>query len=137
MSGSAMALAPLAAVSSRGVWTLALRRLRRDRLGMASLVVVLAFLAVSLASAVGLVAADWEREIAVSYAPPAFVHHERPAAEDAAAAALETAHSPAAQITGIDDPLRETLEQIGRELSGTSAAQRAATRPLGADKWGR
>jgi peptide/nickel transport system permease protein len=135
VSGSAIALAPLAAVSSRGVWTLALRRLRRDRLGMTSFVVVLAFLAVSLASAVGLVAADWEREIAVSYAPPAFVRHEGPAAKDAAA--LETAHSRVAQITGIDDPLRETLEQIGRELSGASDAQRAATRPLGADKWGR
>jgi ABC-type dipeptide/oligopeptide/nickel transport system permease subunit len=138
MSGSAMALAPLAAVSSRGVWTLALRRLRRDRLGMASFVVVLAFLAVSLASAVGLVAADWEREIAVSYAPPAFVHDERPAAEDPAAAALDSAHTPAGEITGIDDPLRETLEQIGREFRGASDAQsRAATRPLGADKWGR
>jgi ABC-type dipeptide/oligopeptide/nickel transport system permease subunit len=136
MSAGAIALAPLAAASSRGVWTLALRRLRRDRLGIASLMVVLAVLAVSLASAVGLVAADWGREIAVSYAPPVFLR-DRAAASDPAAA-LETARSPAAQITGIEDPLRETLEQIAKELSGASKEQsRDATRPLGADKWGR
>jgi ABC-type dipeptide/oligopeptide/nickel transport system permease subunit len=136
MSSAAIALAPAAAVSSHGVWTLALRRLRRDRLGMASLVVVLAFLAVSLASAVGLVAADWGREIAVSYAPPAFFRDR--AAANGPAAALDTARSPAAQVTGIDDPLRETLEQIAKELSGASDEQsREATRPLGADKWGR
>jgi peptide/nickel transport system permease protein len=137
MSAGAMAFAPVAAASSRGLWRLALRRLKRDRLGLASFVVVLAFLAVSLASALGLVAADWEREIAVSHAPPGFLG-ARPPAPDTATAGPDSAANSPAQTTGIDDPLRETLEQISSELSGASDAQsRAATRPLGADKWGR
>jgi peptide/nickel transport system permease protein len=138
MSAGAFPLGPVAtAASSRGLWRLALRRLERDRLGLGSFFVVLAFLAVSLASALGLVAADWEREIAVSYAPPGFLRGHSPAPDTTASTRDPTSDSPA-QATGIEDPLRETLEEISKELSGASESQsRAATRPLGADKWGR
>jgi peptide/nickel transport system permease protein len=138
MSAGAMALGPVAtAASSRSLWRLALRRLKRDRLGLGSFFVVLAFLAVSLASALGLVAADWEREIAVSYAPPGFLRGHSPAPDTTARTRDPTSDSPA-QAAGIEDPLRETLEEISKELSGASEAQsRAPTRPLGADKWGR
>ena len=58
---------------SPGLWTLAWRRLRADRVAMAALAVVGLFLLSVLLSASGLVAADWEDEVAVNYAPPTFL----------------------------------------------------------------
>ncbi|UUZ55775.1 hypothetical protein LP419_09800 [Massilia sp. H-1] len=56
-----------------GLWMLAWRRLRADKVAMAALAVVALFLATLLLSQAGLIAADWEDEIALSYAPPAFM----------------------------------------------------------------
>ena len=58
---------------SPGLWMLAWRRLRADRVAMAALSVVGLFLAMLAASMGGLLAADWEEEVAVNYAPPSFV----------------------------------------------------------------
>ena len=55
---------------SPGLWTLAWRRLRRDHVGMVSLAIVAAFIAMMILSGTGLVARDWSREVAVNYAPP-------------------------------------------------------------------
>jgi peptide/nickel transport system permease protein len=52
--------------ASPGLWALAWRRLRADRVAMASLAVVMLFLLSVLLSAAGLVAADWEDEVAVN-----------------------------------------------------------------------
>jgi peptide/nickel transport system permease protein len=51
---------------SAGLWTLAWRRLRADRVAMAALAVVAGFLLLVLLSSTGLVAADWEDEVAVN-----------------------------------------------------------------------
>ena len=75
-------------VVSPGLWTLAWRRLRADRVAMLSLAVVCLFLLSVVLSAVGLVAADWEDEVAVNYAPPTF------AGPDPALAALAQAQRP-------------------------------------------
>lgn len=61
------------ALESPGLWALAWRRLRADRLAMTALVVVAAFLLMLLLSASGLIVADWEDEVAVNYAPPTFL----------------------------------------------------------------
>jgi len=58
---------------SPGLWTLAWRRLKADRVGMVSLAIVGAFLVMMVLSATGLVAKDWSREVGVNYAPPTFV----------------------------------------------------------------
>ena len=58
------------------VWALAWRRFRRDRLGSASLVVVLIYIAVMVAVASGLLVRDWSDEAGVSYAPPTFLGPE-------------------------------------------------------------
>ncbi|MYM96162.1 ABC transporter permease, partial [Rugamonas sp. FT81W] len=58
--------------ASPGLWRLAWRRLRADRVAMASLAVVAAFLLMLVLSASGLIVADWEREVGVNYAPPGF-----------------------------------------------------------------
>ena len=48
---------------SPGLWTLAWRRLRADRVGMVSLVIVFAFVVMMILSGLGLVAKDWSRRV--------------------------------------------------------------------------
>ncbi|MDP1535420.1 MAG: ABC transporter permease, partial [Rubrivivax sp.] len=55
---------------SEGVWHAAWRRFKTDRVGFVSLLIVLAFLVLIAASALGLVAKDWQREVGVPNAPP-------------------------------------------------------------------
>ncbi len=122
--------------TSPGVWLLAWRRFGRDRLGLACLVVVLVYAAVMAASAAGWIVRDWSEEVAVTYAPPAFLGPEAP--RGAPAAAAETAPQGALEDYGIPDPLADDLAEIAKELSGASATEaRAATLAFGADKWGR
>jgi peptide/nickel transport system permease protein len=64
---------------SPGLWTLAWRRLRADRVAMASLAIVAAFLMLILLSASGVIASDWSRETGVNYAPPSFMGPDRAA----------------------------------------------------------
>ena len=58
---------------SPGLWTLAWRRMKNDRVGMISLAVVVLFLAMMLASKAGIIASDWYKEKGVSYANPSFL----------------------------------------------------------------
>jgi peptide/nickel transport system permease protein len=58
---------------SPGLWTLAWRRLRADKVGMVSLAIVLGFIVMMILSGLGLIAADWQREVGVNYAPPSFL----------------------------------------------------------------
>lgn len=116
---------------SPGLWTLAWRRLRTDRVAMASLGVVLLFLLSVLLSATGLAAAGWEREVAVNYAPPTFMGPD----PDLAALAAPPAPVPPNAF----DPLAGDLAQLKAQLAQGGHAQAAAKRttlPFGADKWG-
>jgi len=121
--------------ASPGLWTLAWRRLRADRVAMVSLAVVGLFLLSVLLSALGLVAADWEDEVAVNYAPPAFM------GPDPALAALATPPAPAPP--NAFDPLAGDIAALKAALVADAARQgkatqvaKAATLPFGADKWG-
>jgi peptide/nickel transport system permease protein len=127
---SAVADQAVLGASSPGLWTLAWRRLRADRLAMVSLAVVGLFLAMLVLSSCGLIAADWEVEAGVSYAPPSFVAKQ---GGDAAAVALQQA--PVAD--NAFDPLAEDLRAL-RAAKGQAGAvaQRATDLPFGADKWG-
>jgi ABC-type dipeptide/oligopeptide/nickel transport system permease subunit len=116
---------------SAGLWTLAWRRLCADRVAMAALAVVGLFLLSVLLSATGLVAADWEDEVAVNYAPPTFL------GPDPALAAL--AQPPRPVLPNAFDPLAGDIAALKAELArhGPSAqVAKAATLPFGADKWG-
>ena len=59
------------------MWRTAWRRFKGDRVGVVSLVVVLAFIALIIAAATGLVASQWQRELAVPNAPPTFLARAR------------------------------------------------------------
>jgi len=67
------AVVPARPERSAGVWATALRRLRNDRVGMVSLAIVIAFVLLIVASALRLVAKDWQKEIGVPNAPPTLV----------------------------------------------------------------
>ena len=64
---------PAEPARSRGVWATAWRRLKNDRVGMVSLAVVAVFVLMIMLSSVGLIARDWQREVAVPDAPPSFM----------------------------------------------------------------
>ena len=115
------------------LWLLAWQRFLRDPVGVASAAVVLAFVAVALASAFGWVAGDWASEVAVSYAPPRFAKVQR--AEERA---QEESKASAQSDFGIVDPIGKELAEARASLSGSLKDEaRAGAVLFGADKWGR
>ncbi|MFZ6647599.1 ABC transporter permease [Undibacterium sp. TJN25] len=144
---------------SPGLWALAWRRLRADKVAMTALGIVIAFLITLALSATGLIAADWEQEIAVSYAPPSFIGADGAGAGKAEAEApppenpldplkdiireLRKQPGGAAQAPvndyGIADPLAKEMAEINADLAKTGKAavlEKQTTLPFGADKWG-
>ena len=126
--------------TSPGLWALAWRRLRADKVAMASLAVVAAFLVMLVLSSSGLIVADWEAEVGVSYAPPALFH-------DGGGGRGRAAPAPAVAAAAPDnpfDPLAAEVAEIRAELraelradqGGAAKAARRETLPFGADKWG-
>jgi ABC-type dipeptide/oligopeptide/nickel transport system permease subunit len=114
------------------LWLLAWRRFVRDRLGVASMAVVIVYVALACASAAGWVARNWSEEVGVSYAPPRFL----PAEISKEKAREVTLHKQ--DNYGIKDPLAAELAEIQALLAQASAPDAKATRLLlGADKWGR
>ena len=112
------------------LWALAAQRFRRDRVGVASAAVVLAFILVAMASGAGLIARDWGREVAVSYAPPGFV--------GVAGEQQGESKGVPQEDYGIADPLAAELAEIRARLSSATGVEAKATAlAFGADKWGR
>ncbi|MGB7196283.1 MAG: ABC transporter permease [Collimonas pratensis] len=161
-----VALNSAAQTHSPGLWALAWRRLRADRVAMAAMAVVGLYLVMLAMSASGLIASDWSKEVGVNYAPPTFLGAQTDAERgfadnDAAVEAAPpenpvdplrdilrdlrkngTAAAPPPVIAndyGIADPLATEMAEIRAELAkkGTSATLiRKQTLPFGADKWG-
>ncbi|PJG43092.1 peptide ABC transporter permease [Acinetobacter tandoii] len=150
--------------ASSGLWQLAVRRLKADRIAMISLFVVLCYFLMLLLSMTGVIASNWNKEVAVSYAPPTFIGadpvNETITKETAQAQALpenpvdplkdvmrelnaeiakEQATGGAIDYYGVTDPLAEDMQAIDQQLDGHLLDQQAElkqTLPFGADKWG-
>ncbi len=104
---------------SPGLWALAWRRLRADRLAMLSLAIVVGFLLLMLASVSGLVAGDWSREVGVNYAPPGFLGIQADAIDGAPG-------RDAAKAAGSDDaPADNPLDPLAAEIAELRAELRA------------
>lgn len=150
--------------ASPGLWKLAMRRLKADRIAMASLFVVLCFFVMLILSMTGLIAKDWNKEVAVGYAPPTFIgadpnninQSKKAVTVDAlpenpvdplkdvikelnAEIATEQGSGGAIDYYGIQDPLAEDMKVIDQQLGGHLLDQQSElkqTLPFGADKWG-
>ena len=148
--------------SSPGLWALAWRRLRADKIAMLALAVVGAFLLMLALSSTGLIVADWEDEVGVSYAPPTFsgageaaveakakaavseatpVNVLDPLADEIAQLRAEMGANPdvAVDMVGVTDPLAAEIAELRAGMAkaqGAGAKARLATLPFGADKWG-
>jgi peptide/nickel transport system permease protein len=134
MSSGAATYAGVERTAPSGLWALAWRRLRRDRVGLASLAVLVACLVLMAASATGLIASDWSHEAGVSYAPPGFLG----AGADAPDTVTAFPEAAPPEASAIVDPLAGVLAEIRQELAGGTAGEaRAVTLPFGGDKWGR
>ncbi len=123
--------------ASPGLWQLAWRRLKRDRVGMICLAVVGLFLLMVLGSSTGIIAKNWSKEVGVSYANPVFM---------AGAENLEAAKSNASAISKIPpvdlsdiDPLAPRYKEWEERTAKikTTEVPRSETLLLGGDKWGR
>ncbi len=143
----------MAHATSPGLWTLAWRRLRGDKVAMISLAIVALFLAMLVLSSAGLIVADWEDEVAVNYAPPTFLGPQAaerqatggaradsanpfdPLADDIAAIEAQLKRSAPLEMYGVDDPLAADMAALGASTAGVALAKRE-TLPFGADKWG-
>jgi len=132
----ATALASVASARSQGVWRAAWARYRRDRVGMTCLAIVALYLGLILAVAAGWVAADWQAEKGLSYAPPHFVGAAAKAAGPSAAAS--TAQAPMVDLSDVDPLAPRYAEWAARAAQlQTTEAPRQATLPFGADRLGR
>lgn len=148
--------------ASSGLWQLAMSRLKRDRIAMFSLCVVLFYFLLLIFSMTGLIAKDWNKEVAVSYAPPTFMGASNnietqkiPVAEtlpenpvdplkeviQSLNAEMGTESSIAQPIDyyGVSDPLAEDMKAIDQQLGGHLLDQQSELKQtlfFGADKWG-
>ncbi|KXO83990.1 peptide ABC transporter permease [Acinetobacter venetianus] len=150
--------------ASSGLWQLAMRRLKADRIAMASLFVVLCYFLVLILSVTGVIASDWNKEVAVSYAPPSFIGADKSdnqseqktevieaLPENPVDPLKDVIHELNAEIAkeqktgspvdyyGVVDPLADDMQAIDQQLDGHLLDQQVElkqTLPFGADKWG-
>jgi peptide/nickel transport system permease protein len=136
---TAAAVAPRTDVASTalphspGVWAQAWTRLRRDRVGMVSLWIVCVFLVLVLLAQFGVVAADWQREVAEPFAPPTVMG---PAPREDVTET--TANIPNVDLSDIDPLAPRYKEWADRAAQvKTETIDKSETRPFGADRLGR
>ncbi|MCH7332027.1 ABC transporter permease [Acinetobacter modestus] len=150
--------------ASTGLWHLALNRLKSDRIAVVSFLVVLFYFILLALSMTGVIASNWNKEVAVSYAPPTFLgaDTESDQIKDSSQKIEALPENPVdplkdviqqlnAEIQaeqqggsvidnyGVVDPLAEDMQQIDQQLGGHLLDQKQelkTTLPFGADKWG-
>ena len=138
---------------SPGLWALAWRRLRADKVAMFSLGIVSIFFVLMVLSSIGLIAGDWSKEIGTNYAQPTWFRDDIPPAPPPGTAAPEVKPQDDPGVAPPDgkgtetkdessvvDPLADVLKEVRTETANATqvpVAARLETLPFGADKWGR
>ncbi len=138
MSSTVEAYSLPPAERSAGVWGTAWRRLTADRVGMVSLAIVMAFLVMILASVLGLVARDWQKEVGVPDAPPSFVGPRAAQSGVDPLTALVAKDAKPVDLSDID-PLAPKYQEWNERAAKIQIAQekRAETLVFGGDRLGR
>jgi len=124
-------------VVSEGAWALAWRRFKSDRVGVWSAITVILSLALVLTTLLGSLAADWEKEVAISNAPPSWAMFDAQTQEGSAAVAPVVLYEPTP--TDVVDPISAQWELAQKAVkpTGDQVNALATHLPMGADKWGR
>jgi peptide/nickel transport system permease protein len=109
-------------------------KLRADRVGISSLAIVFGFGLLVVLAQLGLVASDWQREVATPFAPPHWVGPST----DPEEIQTQAEGSPVLDISAVD-PLAPDYEKWARQAAQVTevVTQKATTRALGADRIGR
>lgn len=122
-------------MSAAGVWHATWRRLRSDRVGMVSMVVVLFFIGLIVLSAAGVVAKNWQAEVGHASAPPGFMGVPPPSEVAKLAAPADV---PMLDISDVD-PLAPRYAEWNERAAQAETAEPVKARTLlfGADQLGR
>ncbi len=124
--------------TASGVWAEAWQRLRADRVGCAALAVVAAFLVMVGLAGAGVLAADWQREVGVPAAPPAWLPSQAPVAAGEGVATAPAGAVRRLDITEVDPLAPRYAEWSDRaRLLARDEPPRAETLPMGGDRLGR
>jgi oligopeptide transport system permease protein len=119
---------------SGGVLAASWRRLRTDRVGMVSMVIVALFLVLVLLAATNLVASGWQKEVGVPNAPPTLLGPQP--AEDTGV--IATPKGPNVDLSDIDPLAPRYAEWAERAKQfKTEDIVKSETLPLGGDRLGR
>ncbi len=123
----------LALPHSPGVWARAWTRLRTDRVGMVSLVIVVLFMVLVLLAQAGVVGAQWQSEVSEPFAPPTII-----GADARELAEIEAPRPPNVDLSDVD-PLAPRYAEIDARAAKikTVVQAKATTLPLGGDRIGR
>ncbi|MES3004245.1 MAG: ABC transporter permease [Pseudomonadota bacterium] len=118
---------------SPGVWSQAWTRLKRDRVGMVSLVVAGLFILLVVLAQLGLVASGWQKEVGVPFAQPTIM-----GADPAEIAEEKKAVVPNVDISDID-PLAPRYAEWAKRAAEvkTVVHEKQSTLPFGGDRIGR
>jgi peptide/nickel transport system permease protein len=115
------------------VWEQAWTRLKRDRVGMVSLAIVIAFLFLVLLAQFGVIASGWQKEVGEPFAPPHIVGAQAKQAEE-----VKAKEPPNVDLSDVDPlkPYYAEWEKHAKEVK-TVAEEKQATLPFGGDRLGR
>lgn len=121
---------------SEGAWALAWRRFKSDRVGVWSGITVIFSLLLVLSTLLGTLASDWEKEVAISHAPPSWAMGGYKG--DAVVAMSEIVlYEPTP--TDVADPIAPQWELAQKAVkpAGEKVNALSTHLPMGSDKWGR
>ncbi|MCF9034036.1 ABC transporter permease [Acinetobacter nectaris] len=123
------------------LWSLAWRRLKKDKTAMVSLTIVLGYLLMILLSMSGFIAQGWNKEVAVTYAPPSFIYHTETNPSHSPQISTDSSIEQTTHVDmyGIQDPLAKPMQNITQTVllhPTENAAALKQSLPFGADRWG-
>ena len=123
-------------ITSEGAWALAWRRFQSDRVGVWSAFIVLLSLALVLTTLFGNLSADWEKEVAVSNAPPSWAMLEEQTSKNVVVQSVVLYEPSPSDVV---DPIAAewALAQKAVKPTGEQVNALVTHLPMGADKWGR
>ena len=122
---------------SEGAWALAWRRFKSDRVGVWSAITVIFSLVLVLTTLLGSWASDWEKEVAISNAPPSWAMVDAQSTDGVVTVSPVVLYEPTP--SDVVDPIAAQwdLAQKAVKPSGDKVNALSTHLPMGADKWGR